>query len=195
MRKLIVVLAVLLAASFTVAMVSCESTGGGKSGGELKPFNVDLSKLTIVPESGNNPNKAAAFKGVRNTAPLERAWRWFVVSFDEGALPANITDYSRVTVTVQCYDEDGNEIEGADSNVQIAMFYNIEGELHADGNRNLIFKEQNVGGYSGLLNKDRGVRVRLSGPPGGLVIQAAQNVPAFVEVTSVTFHTNTASGE
>jgi outer membrane murein-binding lipoprotein Lpp/uncharacterized Zn ribbon protein len=189
MKKFCIVLAVLAA----LVLAGCASSGGGSSSGGGAAgdvYSVDLSTLTIIQEVGDKLNMDAAFKGTKNADPLARSWRWFVAEFD--TLPANITDYQRVTIRIQCYDADGNEMKGADSNAQVIMFYDLNGELHKDGDPNLVFKEMNVGGFSGLLDKERGVRTRLKAPPQGIVLQAAQNEPKFIEVTEITFHNDKA---
>jgi hypothetical protein len=183
MKKLVLLLAVFLAATaFAFA-------GGGaqKSAATgAPPYIVDLSTLTIIPELNDKINPDAAFQGYKNKEPLQRRWRWFVATFKD--LPDNITEYQRVCVKIKYYDADGNEMPGADSSAQVSMFYDLNADLHTDGNSNLAFKEMNVGGFSGLLDKDRGVRVRLKAPPAGIVLQAAQAEPKFIEIVAIVFH-------
>nr|AFK83732.1 GARP complex subunit [uncultured bacterium 35A20] len=195
MKRIILVLVVFLAASaFAFAGGGAQKSGGGS---DLPPYIVDLSTLTVIQEV-DDALTGEPYQAVKNKTPLTRRWGYFVVLFSD--LPANITEYQRVCVKIKYYDADGNEMKGADSTAQLAMFYELKTEksadgMHKDGNANLVFKEPNVGGFSGLLDKDRGVRIRLKQAPAGILLQAAQNEPKYIEVTAIVFHNGDYSSE
>ena len=182
----------IIAIAAILVFTGCASSGGsGSGGGDLSPYIVDLSNIIVVPEEGDAANPDEQYPGTRNTVPLDRRWRWFVTLL--GDLPENITDYQRVTIRVKYFDENGDEIAQADDRVQVTMFYELSTEsgapeLHRDGHPNHVLKEMNVGGFSGIVSTDRGVRVRLRQAPAGIVLQCASAEVKFIELTEVVFH-------
>lgn len=189
MKRFFVITALIIALAFT----GCASSGGS-SAASLPPFEVDLSTMSVVHEVNDELDMSTMVPGVRNVAPLAMAWRWFVVLFGENSLPPNVTEYTRVTIETKYYGEGGVEIEPGDGNMQLALFFDVEGDVHTDYNPNLAFKEMNVMGYSGVVNKDNGVRARLKTPPQGIMLQASNDDVRFIEITRIVFHTGSASG-
>jgi len=198
MKKLGVVLAVLA----IFALIGCGSgtTGGAakSSGGSgAAPFKVDLSKLsTLKIDSGSSAEAAlkanVTIPGVKNQAPLTKAWGDVMIFLPKTALPADMSKYTRFTVTAKYYDATGAEIEQSDSQVMVVMVYDVNGDLRgpsSDAGPNTPVKQFNVGGYSGLINKDRGIRVTFKEPPQAVLFQNnSGSKVAFIELTSMVFH-------
>jgi hypothetical protein len=186
MKKISMIFAIAL----ILAFAGCESTGGGKAseGGDLEPFIVDLSTLSAV----------------RNATPFTKNWDDFYIRLPEFSV--DLTKYNRVTITAKAFNAAGEELPGADSQIMVTMVsdtsdwkpehlgsVNQPASHRSDGNRNIILKEFNVGGYSDNIGKDRGVRVRMTQNPQALLFQVAQgfatNGVRFIEITSLVFHT------
>jgi hypothetical protein len=186
MKRIGIVLAIIV----TLALVAgCASSGGSsggnaaKSGGTaaaLKPYSVDLKTLPFV----------------KNAKPFTRKYDDLIIPFPE--FPVDVTQYTRVTITCKYFDAAGEEIEQSDTKAMVSFLYDGRSrdrgpDMGPGGNAPL--KELNVGGYSGLVNKDRGVRVSLKKAPEVIILQNCDDVVKFIELTSIVFHTKSASGE
>nr|AFK83731.1 excinuclease ABC subunit A [uncultured bacterium 35A20] len=180
MKRVVLVLVVFLAATaFAFA-------GGGQqsssSGDGAPPYNVDLSTLPMT----------------KNTVAMTKAWEDFIIPLPE--LPGfDATKYSRVTINAKYYGADGSEMTPSDSKVMVTLIYDVNGDIRGPemgAGPNTPLKEFNVGGFSGAVSTDRGVRVKLTKQPGAINFQpnSGSNV-AFIEITQLTFHNRTASGE
>jgi len=177
MKKLGVVLAILA----IVALVGCGSgtTGGatasGGGGGEA-PFKVDLTKLPKV----------------KNEKAFSKAWDDLLIELPASALPSDFSKYTRFTVTAKYYNAAGVEIEQGDSNCMVSMIYDLKGDIRGPANgpgANTPVKEFNVGGFSGLIHKDRGIRITFSQAPQAILFQNnSGSAVAFIELTSIVFH-------
>jgi len=184
MKKISIVLAVLIALTLVAGCASSggSSSSGAKSGGAaaaLKPYSVDLKTLPFV----------------KNAKPFTRKWDDLIIPLPE--FPVDVTQYSRVTITCKYFDAAGEEIEQSDTKAMVSFLYDAKSkdrgpEMGPGGNAPL--KELNVGGYSGLVDKDKGVRVRLTKAPEVIILQNCADEVKFIELTSITFHTKTASG-
>jgi len=198
MKKLGAVLAILA----IVALVGCGSgTAGGAAksgggGGGAAPFKVDLSKLSTVDiASGSTAEQTAKTKtipGVKNKAPLTKAWGDVLILLPKEALPSDFSKYTRFTVTCNYFDAAGEEIPQGDSNVMAVMIYDINGDVRGPAmgpGPNTPVKEMNVGGFSGMIHKDRGIRVTFSQAPQAIMFQNnSGSKVAFIELTSMVFH-------
>jgi len=200
MKKLGVVLAILA----IVALIGCGSgtTGGatassGGGGGGAAPFKVDLSKLSTldIPSGSRAEDERAKNKtipGVKNKAPLTKAWGDVMILLPKEALPADFSKYTRLTVTCKYFDAAGEEIPQGDSNAMAVMIYDINGDVRGPAmgpGPNTPVKEMNVGGFSGMIHKDRGIRVTFSQPPQAIMFQNnSGSKVAFIELTSLVFH-------
>jgi hypothetical protein len=180
MKKIALVLVILLAATAVAfAGGGAQKSSGGGDG--APPYNVDLSLLPTV----------------KNTVAMTKAWEDFIIVFPEfpGFDPSK---YSRISIFAKIYDADGNEMPGADSKVMVSLIYDINGDIRGPEmgpGPNTPLKEFNVTGFSGLVSTDKGVRVRLSKQPGAINFQINPNSGvAFIEMTQLTFHNKTASG-
>jgi len=171
MKKIAFILAVLIVFVFA----GCASSGGGASGSNAAPFIVDLSTLPLV----------------KNTKPFTRDWEDLLIiiprydNFD-------ITQYSRVTITAKYYNAANEEIVQGDSNCMVTLILDPDGDIRGpqDGpGPNTPVKEFNVGGFSGMIHSDRGVRINLKERPGAVLFQnnAGSDVK-FIELTSLVFH-------
>jgi len=184
MKKISIVLAVIV--SLTLAAGCASSGGGGASSGgstakaaDLKPYVVDLKTLPLV----------------KNEKPFTGMYNPLIILLPE--FPVDITQYTRVTITAKYFDEKGAEIEQHDTKAMVTMVYDPASkdwgpEMGPGGNAPL--KEFNVGGYSGLINTDKGVRVRFTKAPGAVILQNSALDVKYIELTSLVFHTGSASG-
>jgi len=175
MKKLGVVLAILA----IVALVGCGSgtTGGATGGGSgTAPFKVDLTKLPKV----------------KNEKAFSKAWDDLLIELPASALPSDFSKYTRLTVTAKYYEASGVEIEQGDSNCIVSLIYDLKGDIRGPANGpgpNTPVKEFNVGGFSGLIHKDRGIRVTFSQAPQAILFQNnSGSKVAFIEMTSLVFH-------
>jgi len=199
MKKLGVIFTILA----LVAIVGCGTTGGataskssGGGGGDAAPFIVDLSKLSTVdiPSGGaaETADKTKTVPGVKNKQPLTKDWADVLILLPPDALPTDFSKYKRVTITCKYYDAAGEEIEQSDSRVMAVVIYDVNGDVRGPAmgpGANTPVKEMNVGGFSGLIQKDKGIRVSFAKAPQAVMFQ---NNPgsgvAFVELTSLVFH-------
>jgi hypothetical protein len=177
MKKLGVVLAILA----IVALVGCGTTTtaapkGGGGGGGVAPFVVDLSKLPLT----------------KNAKAFSKAWDDLLIELPESALPSDFSKYTRFTVTCKYFNVGGSEIEQQDSQCMVSMIYDLKGDIRGPANGpgpNTPVKEFNVGGFSGLIHKDRGIRITFSKAPQAILFQNnSGSQVAFIEVTSIVFH-------
>jgi len=167
MKKLGIILSVLV----MLSSVGCASSGGGAaaSGGDVEPYSIDLSTL----------------RNVRNPNPFTRIYDNLIIMLPE--IPVDLKVYQRVTIRAKYFNADGEEIIQADGNAMVSLFYE-PGDIYSDGSPNVVIKELNVGGFSGIVSTDRGVRMRLSRNPGGILLQNSNTDVKFIELTEVTFH-------
>jgi hypothetical protein len=180
MRKIGVIIAIAIA----LTLVGCASSGGSSKssggGAALAPYSVDISTLPLV----------------KNEKPFTRKYDDLMIRFPE--LPVDVTQYSRVTITCKYYDENGVEIPQGDWHAMVSLVYDPSSsdrgpEMGPGGNAPL--KEFNVGGYSGLVHQDRGVRMlKLKQAPKAILFQSCDDETKYIEVTGITFHNKTASG-
>jgi len=183
MKKWGIVVAIVAAA----ALLGCASTGGGAkadSGGAGESYTVDLSKLVAYTIDENGLGQPSG-ETVRNKTPFARNYDNLPILFSE--LP-DVTKFSRVTIKIKCFAADGSEITPKDGNAMVSLFYDPNGDIFSDGSKNLIIKEFNVGGFSGSVSNDRGVRMRLTQNPGGILLQNSNENVKFIELTEVKFH-------
>jgi len=198
MKKLGVVFTILT----IVALIGCGTTGGATAskssggGGDAPPFIVDLSKLSTVdiPSGGaaETADKTKTVPGVKNKQPLTKDWADVMILLPKDALPSDFSKYKRLTLTCKYYNAKGEEIEQGDSMVMAVVIYDINGDVRGPAmgpGANTPVKEMNVGGFSGLIQKDKGIRVSFNQAPGAVMFQnnPGSNV-AFVELTSLVFH-------
>jgi len=204
MKRIGIILAIVIALAF---MVGCPSTGGGggdaaKSAGGADFYTVDLSKLTQVindpPRQYEDLLKSGNYKtttALKNPAPFARKYDNLLFLFPQ--LPADVTKYKRVTINCKYYTAGGEEIGQADTRAMVTLITDIKGDLRGPDmgpGKNTPLKEFNVGGFSGLVSSDKGVRVLLSQPPGAILFQNSDDSVKFIEVTQITFHNGSASG-
>jgi len=171
MKKFGVIIAIIA----IVALAGCAGGGGGGGGGGAAPFIVELSELNV-----------------RNANAFSKAWDDHFIDLPASALPSNFNDYSRLTITCKYFTAGGDEIPQADSNVMVTMVYNKDGDWRGPSmgpGPNTPVKEFNVGGFSGMIHKDRGIRVTFREAPSGVLFQNnSGSAVAFVELTSLVFH-------
>jgi len=201
MKKLGVVLAIFA----IVALIGCGSgTAGGSTkaaggGGGAAPFKVDLSKLSAIVSKPTDQMENLLASGnfqtqpeLRNKNAFTKNWEDFYIILPPDALPKDMSKYTRLTLTCKFFDKSGAPLEPADSMVQVVFIYDPKGDLRGpamDAGPNTPVKAQNVMGFSGMINKDRGIRVTFKQPPQGILFQKAQDQTiGFVELTSVVFH-------
>jgi len=156
-----------------IALAGCAGSGQSAAG-DLEPYTVDLSTLAYV----------------RNAQPLaDRPWQMHFIPFPN--FPVDVTLYQRVTIRANYYNADGEEIPQGDEKVMVVLIYDPDGDRGGPPmgpGPNTPLKEFNVGGFSGAVSSDRGVRVRLTQAPGGIMFQNNTTDVKFIEVTEITFH-------
>jgi len=181
MKKIGVILAIVVALTF----VGCASSGGSSSSGggggaALKPYVVNLSTLPLV----------------KNQKAFVKKYDDLLILFPQ--FPVDVTQYSRITITCKYFDASGAELQQADTRAMVSLIYDVKGDIRGPEmgpGKNTPLKEFNVGGFSGLVNTDRGVRIKLTQPLGAILFQNSDDVVKYIELTGITFHNKTASGE
>jgi len=198
MKRIGIILAIVVALTLVVGCASSGgSSGGGGGGGNAAPYSVDLNTLTykIFSDSANSTSGGGA--GKKNTTPLQRQWDGVLFSFAASNIPADITQYKRITINCKYFNANGEEIAQGDGKAMVVLIYDLNGDLKGPelgAGKNTPLKEFNLGGFSGIVNQDKGSRISLNQAPGGVLLQAADPNVKFLEITQVTFHNGTASG-
>jgi hypothetical protein len=197
MKKIGIVLAIVVGLTF---IVGCPTTDTGnaapvQAASTAKTYSVDLNTLNykIFSDSANSVSGGGA--GKKNTTALAK--RWDGVLFTFSGIPADVTKFNRVTVNAKYFAANGDEIAQGDGKAMCVLIYDLNGDLKGPEmgpGKNTPVKEFNVGGFSGLVSTDKGVRVTLNQAPGGILVQAADASVKFIELTQVTFHSGSASG-
>jgi hypothetical protein len=182
MKKLGIIVAVLVA----ISLIGCGTGGGGggaRATGGAEPFIVDLSTLPLV----------------RNPEPLTKAWDDVFIPLPAASVPSDMSGFNRVTITADYFTAGGDQIPHGDANVMVTLVYDPEGDWRGPSmgpGPNTPVKEFNVGGFSGMIHRDRGVRVNLRQAPGGVLLQNnSGSAVAFIELTSLVFHSGNYSSE
>jgi len=156
-----------------ISLAGCASSGQG-SGSTGDIFSVDLSTLV----------------NVRNAEPLAPSpWQMYFIPFPD--FPVDVTQFQRLTVKAKYFDIDGKEITQSDEKVMVVLIYDPEGDWGGPPlgpGPNTPVKEFNVGGFSGMISTNRGVRIRLNRAPGGILFQNNVAEVRYIEVTEITFH-------
>jgi len=158
---------------------------------------VDLSTLSFrsFSDKGTPTLGAAVAKGKRNTVPFPAKYDGVLFLFSDFAV--DVTKYTRITINAQYFDAKGVEIPQSDGKAMVVLIYDPAGDLKGPEmgpGKNTPLKEFNLGGFSGMVNTDKGSRVNLSKAPGALLIQCSDDKVKFIEVTQITFHLGSASG-
>jgi len=188
MKKILLIAVVLLMTS------ALAFAGGGKDKGAAAsgepPFIVDLKTLSQTEVLSGDKVGRNLGNSVRNLTPFSKAWDGFLITFPENMV--DISKYQRVTITLRYFDAAGNELEPADSMGQLNFINDLNGDWRGPAmgpGPNTPLKEMNIGGFSGLIQKERGVRHGCSKVPGGMIIQRAQDAKVvFIEVGAIIFH-------
>jgi len=195
MKKVVIVLAFVVALAF----LGCPGTPPPPPAPAVvaapKTYTVDLGAVSYQIFSDKTGILATgAGKGAKNATAIPA--RWDGVLFTFGALPADITQFKRVTINAKYFDASGKEIAQGDGKVMAVVAYDLKGDLKGPEmgpGKNTPLKEFNVGGASGLVSGEKGVRINLAQAPGGILLQASDATVKFIELTQVTFHNGTAS--
>ena len=169
MKKLGFILAVLVILTFA----ACASSGGSGGGSAAEPFVVDLSTLDRV----------------RNERP-------FTKNFDDLLIPlprfdVDVTQYSRITIRAKYFDQNGVEIMQQDSVAMVTLILDLDDDIRGPANGpgpNTPVKEFNVGGFSGTIHLNRGVRINLKHSPDAILFQNNDASTGFIELTTLVFH-------
>jgi len=170
MKKLIFILAVLAA----LTLGACASSGGSGGGSNAEPFIVDLSTLPLT----------------KNVRPFTKDWDDLFIILP--VFPVDITQYSRLTIRAKYYDRNNVEIPQSDSRAMVTVIYDMRGDQRGPQNGpgpNTPVKEFNVGGFSGIIHTDRGIRVNLKEAPDAILFQNNPDSDvSFIELTGLVFH-------
>jgi hypothetical protein len=172
------------------------SQPSGAGNGEI--FKVDLSMLSILNvESGSDAvvtlkGDYSTMPGVKNEAPLTKAWGDVLIILPESALPSNLSKYTRLTITAKYYNSAGKEIRQQDQQCMVSLIYDLKGDIRGPNmgpGPNTPVKQFDVGGNSGLIHKDKGINIKLTKAPQAVLLQnAAGSQVAFIEMTGMIFH-------
>jgi len=204
MKKLSVILTVVIALAL---VTGCASSGGGGGaakggGGGDKPYSVDLSKLVQVindpPRQYEDLIKTGNYKtssALKNPSPFLRKYDNLLFLIPE--LPVDVTKYKRVTINCKYYNSANEEVPQSDTKAMVTLILDVKGDMRGPDmgpGRNTPVKEFNVGGFSGLVSSDKGVRISLSQQPGAILFQNSDDLIKYIEVTQITFHNGSASG-
>jgi len=177
-----------------IAFAGCASSGGGGGKGASAedgepPFVVDLSTLSQYSTlEGDKVGENLGSK-MRNVDPFTKSWDGFLIVFPDNFV--DVSKYTRVTIVLKYFNEAGEELRGEDSMGQLNFITDLNGDWRGPGmgpGPNTPLKEMNIGGYSGTVNKDRGVRHGCKTAPKGMVIQRAQMGPAYIELANMVWH-------
>jgi len=199
MKKISIVLAVVVALTL---VAGCASSGGGSSvsgggGADIKPFSADLSTLSYkIFTQSSKTLSAAAVKGSKNATPLGKQWDGVLFLFSD--FPVDVTKYKRITISCKYFDSTGGEIAQGDGKAMVVVVYDVAGDLEGPemgAGKNTPLKEFNLGGFSGMVNQDKGSRINLTKAPGGVLLQAADPSVKFIEITQFTLHNGSASAQ
>jgi len=175
MKKIGIILAIAIALTLVVGCASSGGSSGGKSAGgaDLKPYSVDLKTLPFV----------------KNAKPFTKKYDDLLIPFP--TLSVDVTQFKRVTINCKYFNGNGEELPQADTMAMVSLIYDIKGDIRGPEmgpGKNTPLKEFNVGGFSGLVNSEKGVRISLNQPLGGILFQNSGDVVKFIEVTEITFH-------
>jgi len=200
MKKIGIVLAIVVALTLVVGCASSggskDSGGGGGGGATPKTYSVDLNTLNYKIFNQSSKTLTGGGAGKINATPLPKRWDGILFTFAD--FPVDVTKFSRVTINAKYFNEKKEEIAQGDGRAMVVLVYDVTGDLEGPEmgpGKNTPVKEFNLGGFSGLVSTDKGVRVTLSKAPGGILLQAADANVKFIELTQITFHTGSASGQ
>jgi len=189
MKKISVIFAVLA----ILVLAGCASTGGGgggaAAGGGSAPYSVNLSTMRAVRIGAGDVIGEPTGESVRNKDAFTKNYDDLMLLFP--ADMPDITGYQRVTIKCKYFNGDGEEIMQGDSNAMVSLVYDLNGDLRGPAmgaGPNTPLKEFNVGGFSGQVSTDRGMRVALSKNPAAILFQNSNAGVKFIEVTEITFH-------
>jgi hypothetical protein len=191
MKKISAILAALVILTFAGCGTSGGSSGGAAAAGGDASYSVDLSTLRAVAMGGPGNNTVGEPTGetVRNRTPFAKNYDDLMILFPQ--FPVDVTTFQRVTIKCKYFGADNEEITQGDSNAMVSLIYDLSGDLRGPemgAGPNTPLKEFNVGGFSGQVSTDRGVRVRLSKAPAAVLFQNSNANVKFIEVTEITFH-------
>ncbi|MDR0501739.1 MAG: CsgG/HfaB family protein [Treponema sp.] len=125
----------------------------------------------------------------RNDKPFANQWDDFFIPFPQ--FQVDVTKYQRITVKVKYFNANGREIEQSDGMAMLSLIYDPKGDWRGPEmgpGPNTPVKEFNLGGYSGQIHTNKGVRMNLTRAPGGILFQNSNANVRFIEVTEITFH-------
>jgi len=174
MKRVLLVVVVLLMTSMLVFAGGGKDKGAAAGGGE-PAFIVDISKL----------------KPLRNEKPLTAAWSDHMILLPQDVLPSDLSKYTRVTIAAKFFNAAGEPVEAADSMAMVTVIYDPSGDIRGPSmgpGANTPVKEFNVGGFSGTIHKDRGIRMTFSQAPGAILFQNNPGGAVFIELASFVFH-------
>jgi len=173
MKKIGIVLAIIVGLTFIAGCASKPAPAPAPApAAALTSYSVDLSSL---------PAK-------RNAKAFTKNYDDFLIEFPK--FPVDIAQFKRATITCKYYDAAGKEIAQADGKAMVTLIYDPKGDLRGPDmgpGANTPLKEFNLGGGSGLVSGERGVRVNLTKAPGAILFQNTDANVKFIEVTEITF--------
>jgi len=181
MKKICAILVVLV----VLGLVGCASSS---SGGDA-PYSVNLSRLRAVRLGPGDVVGEPTGLSVRNRNAFTKNYDDLFILFPSD-MP-DVTKYQRVTIRCKYFNEAGEEITQGDGNAMVTLIYDINSDKRGPEvgpGPNTPLKATNIGGFSGEVSTDRGVRITLSQKPAAILFQNSNAGVKFIEVTEITFH-------
>jgi len=182
-----------------LAVAGCASSGGGSApaaggGDEGGPgLTVDLSTVSVaILDKKANTIIGTPTPGVRNAEPFVQNYDDLFIILPE--LSEDVTKYSRITIKAKYFNAAGEEVPQGDGNAMLSVIEDVNDSANIRGGgaegvyKNIPLKTYNVGGFSSAISSDKGMRIRYSRAPGGILFQCSNTSIKFIEVTEITFH-------
>jgi len=126
----------------------------------------------------------------RNAVPLGAQWADFLIRFPDEIHDIDFRAFGRVTIRANAFNADGEPLAGDDL-MMVTLIYDMAGDIRGpEGGPgpNTPLKEFNVGGSMGQVHNRRGVPVRLTRAPEGILFQNSNAIVRYIEVVEVIFH-------
>jgi len=207
MKKISIVLAVIVTLTL---FAGCASSGGSSGGSAAKsssgggdvaaPFIVDLSKLggTLDTSKLTAAEKKNAFSdskqiieggkvvGIRNVTAFKGNYDNLLILLPAEALPADMSKYTRFTITGKHYNAKGEPVGNGYGNGMVSVVYQLSGDIRNENGPNVPFKQFNLGMET--VSTDRGVKLTFKQKPEAVLLQNSSPSIAFMDLTGLIFH-------
>jgi len=147
------------------------------------------ANVFVKSTNGLVSNEAVIITNTRNNKLFTKSFDDFLILLPDISL--HVQDTSRVTITAKCYGKNGVLLPPTDSQIMVTLIYDPKGDIKGPSmlpGPNTPVKEFNLGGFSGMIHKDRGVRVDLIQAPKAILFNNTWSEVAYIELTGLIFH-------